>query len=85
VKRLSSRSERSYKVNHPFITINPAIAGGKPIIKGTRITVEMLAEEHVAGRTIEQLQYSYPHLSVEEIKDALAYAAEMKLTNMYAD
>jgi uncharacterized protein (DUF433 family) len=72
-------------MKHPLITTNPGIAGGKPVIKGTRITVEMLAEEHAAGRTIEQLQYSYPHLTVEEIKAALAYAAEMKLTNMYAD
>jgi uncharacterized protein (DUF433 family) len=72
-------------MNHPFITTNPGIAGGKPVIKGTRITVEMLAEEHAAGRTVEQLQYSYPHLIIEEIKDALAYAAEMKLTNMYVD
>ena len=70
-------------MKHPLITTNPGIAGGKPIIKGTRITVEMLAEEQAAGRTVEQLQYSYPHLTVEEIKAALAYAAEMKLTNTY--
>ena len=65
-------------MEHPLITTNPGIAGGKPIIKGTRITVEMLADEYAAGRTIEQLLYSYPHLTREQIEAALAYNAEMK-------
>lgn len=59
-------------MEHPLITTNPGIAGGKPIIKGTRITVEMLANEHTAGRTVEQLHYSYPHLTPEQIEAALA-------------
>jgi len=50
-------------MEHPLITTNPGIESGKPIIKGTRITVEMLADEYAGGRTIEQLLYSYPHLT----------------------
>ena len=42
-------------MEHPLITTNPGIEGGKPIIKGTRITVEMLAEEYAAGRSIVKL------------------------------
>lgn len=68
-------------MEHPLITINPGIAGGKPIIKGTHITAEMLAEEHTAGRTIEQLLYSYPHLTRDQIEAALVYA-DMKPTNI---
>lgn len=65
-------------MEHPLITINPGIAGGKPVIKGTRITVEMIADELATGRTIEQLLYSYPHLNREQIEAALAYDAEQK-------
>jgi uncharacterized protein (DUF433 family) len=72
-------------MEHALITTNPGIAGGKPIIKGTRIPVEMLANEHAAGRTVEQLHYSYPHLTLKQIEAALAYAADMKLTNMLTD
>jgi uncharacterized protein (DUF433 family) len=72
-------------MKHPLITTNPGIAGGKPIIKGTRITVEMLADEYAAGRTIEQLLYSYPHLRREQIEAALAYADDMKLTSIRTD
>ena len=39
-------------MEHPLITTNPGIEGGKPIIKGTRITVEMLADEYAVGGTI---------------------------------
>ena len=65
-------------MQHPLITINPGIAGGKPVVKGTRITVEMLADEFAAGRTIEQLLYSYPHLNREQVEAALAYDADQK-------
>lgn len=65
-------------MDHPLITTNPGIAGGKPIVKGTRITVEMLADEFAAGRTVEQILYSYPHLRREQIEAALAYDVEQK-------
>ena len=72
-------------MEHPLITTNPAIEGGKPIIKGTRVTVEMLADENAAGRTIEQLLYSYPHLTRKQIEAALAYAADMKHMSLRSD
>ncbi len=72
-------------MEHPLITTNPGIEGGKPIIKGTRITVEMLAGEYVAGRTVEQLLYSYPHLTRKQVEAALAYAADMKQMSLRTD
>jgi uncharacterized protein (DUF433 family) len=72
-------------MEHPLIVTNPGIEGGKPIIKGTRITVEMLADEYAAGRTIEQLLYSYPHLTRKQIEAALAYAADMKQMSLRTD
>jgi len=72
-------------MEHPLIATNPGIEGGKPIIKGTRITVEMLADEYAAGRPIEQLLYSYPHLTRKQIETALAYAADMKQTSLHID
>ena len=72
-------------MEHPLIITNPGIEGGKPTIKGTRITVEMLADEYTAGRTIEQLLYSYPHLTRKQIEAALAYAADMKQASLRTD
>ena len=60
-----------------MVTRNPGIADGKPIIKGTRITVEMLADEYAAGRTVEQMLRSYPHLTREQIKAALDYDSQI--------
>lgn len=71
-------------MDHPLITRNPGIAGGKPIIKGTRITVEMLAEEYAAGRTVEQILHSYPHLTREQVEAAIAYDSQMKQADKLA-
>ena len=72
-------------MEHSLNTTNPGIEGGKPIIKGTRITVEMLADEYAAGRSIEQLLYSYPFLTRRQIEAALAYAVDMKHMSLYTD
>lgn len=60
-----------------FITADPAIMMGKPVIAGTRITVELVLERLGAGSTIEQLLQDYPHLTREGIQAALSYAAEV--------
>jgi uncharacterized protein (DUF433 family) len=49
---------------------------GKPVIAGTRITVELLLTRLGAGETIEQLLLSHPRLTREAIQAALAFAAE---------
>ena len=45
----------------------------------------MLADEYAAGRTIEQLLYSYPHLTRKQIEAALVYAADMKQASLHTD
>ena len=49
---------------------------GKPCIKGTRITVELILRWLAAGRTFAELTEAYPHISDDDIKAALAYAAD---------
>ncbi len=59
-----------------LIISDPKIMVGKPIIKGTRITVEHILEELANGLTIEQILAEYPHLTREGIQAALRFAAE---------
>ena len=59
------------------IVSNPEIMMGKPVIKGTRITVEVILEKLSQGETIEQLIESYPGLTNDKVKQALAFAAEV--------
>lgn len=60
-----------------LIVSDPAIMMGKPVITGTRITVEVVLEKLAAGETIEQLLSAYPRLTHEGIFAALAFAAEV--------
>jgi len=63
------------------ISIDPTIMMGKPCIAGTRITVELILENISAGESIEQLLESYPRLTLKNIHDALAFAAESLRSN----
>jgi len=49
---------------------------GKPVIAGTRITVELILEKLAAGETIEQILEAHPRLTRESVLAALAYAAQ---------
>lgn len=60
-----------------YITRDPAIMLGKPIIKGTRITVELLIRKLAGGYSIESLLESYPHISKEQILAAFEYIADL--------
>lgn len=62
-------------MNFSFITSNSEILGSKPIIKGTRISVEFILELIASGGSIHQIAVSYPQLSIEAIKQAVSYAA----------
>ncbi len=59
-----------------LIESNPAVMMGKPVITGTRITVEMILEKMAAGETIEQLLASHPRLTREAILAAFDFAAQ---------
>jgi uncharacterized protein (DUF433 family) len=58
------------------IVINPKIMLGKPVIKGTRLTVELIIEKLAYGETIEDLKREYPFITEEDIRAALLYAAK---------
>ncbi len=58
------------------IDINPEVMLGKPVIRGTRITVELVLRELAEGATEADLLAQYPHLTLEDIKAAIAYAAD---------
>jgi uncharacterized protein (DUF433 family) len=58
------------------IEINPKVMLGKPVIRGTRIPVELLIRKLSEGATEGDLLDAYPRLKVEDIKAALAFAAD---------
>jgi uncharacterized protein (DUF433 family) len=58
------------------IEINPKVMFGKPVIRGTRITVELILRKLAEGATIADLIQAYPHLSTDDIQAAIAYAAD---------
>ena len=57
-----------------FIQSDPEIMMGKPVIRGTRISVELILEKVAAGESIEQIHQEHPHVSAEQIRAALEYA-----------
>ncbi len=59
-----------------LIVSNPEIMVGKPVVRGTRITVEMILEKLSEGETVEQVLDGHPRLAEESIRAALAFARE---------
>ena len=57
------------------IVSNPAILGGKPIVRGTRISVELILEWVASGATRDDILRKHPNLSAADVEQALAYAA----------
>nr|WP_290221325.1 DUF433 domain-containing protein [Trichocoleus desertorum] len=58
-----------------LIVSDPKIMMGKPVIRGTRITVELILEKLSAGESVEQILEAHPRLTREAIQAALAFAA----------
>ena len=59
------------------ISINPKICAGKPCIRGTRIWVSLIVDNIAAGISDEEILAAYPSLTKEDLRAALAYAAEL--------
>lgn len=59
-----------------YIQSDPSIMMGKPVIKGTRITVEHILDKLAAGENIDQILSSHPRLTKEHVLAALAFAAQ---------
>ncbi|MPZ35876.1 MAG: DUF433 domain-containing protein [Rhodospirillales bacterium] len=63
-------------MSHPRITATPDVMMGKPCVKGTRITVELVLRKLGAGRSFADLLEVYPQLTEEDLRAALAFAAD---------
>jgi len=67
-----------------WINADPNIMLGKPVIRGTRITVELVLQKIAAGQTIDQILSDYPHLTREGVVAALEYALEsVRVEHLY--
>jgi uncharacterized protein (DUF433 family) len=64
------------KMRDKVIVSDPKVMMGKPIIAGTRITVELVLEKLAAGETIRQITEAHPRVTPEAIQAALLFAAE---------
>ncbi len=60
-----------------YITVDPAVCHGRACISGTRIMASVVLDNLAAGVSIEEILKSYPSLSRESVKAAIAYAAEL--------
>ena len=69
--------------NH--IESNPSVMLGKPVIKGTRLTVELILQKLSEGASAKQLIVAYPSLQVNDILAVLAYASHMISTEAILD
>jgi len=63
-------------MEEPLIVSDPKVMVGKPVVKGTRITVEHILNEIANGLTIERILAEYPHLTRLGVVAALRFAAE---------
>ncbi len=60
----------------PMIEATPNIMMGKPVVAGTRITVELILEKLAAGESVEQIIQAHPRLTHDAVQAALAFAAK---------
>ena len=65
------------------ITVDPLIAGGKPVIRGTRIYVATILDSLAEGLTAEQIVDHYPSLKPDDIRAALAYGGLLAQENTF--
>lgn len=59
------------------ITTDPAVLVGKPVVKGTRVPVELVLAKLSANPDVADLLVDYPHLTLDQVRDCLRFAAEL--------
>lgn len=74
-RRLRARVVPSNMDYARFITLDPAIRGGKPCLRGSRMTVQDVLEYLAAGMSFEQILDDFPDLTTDDIRACLSYAA----------
>ena len=75
---LSDKDERAMNPLLQRISIDPAICGGKPCIRGTRIWVSLILDLLAEGLSEAELLAEYPQLAHEDVLAAIAYGAEQR-------
>lgn len=65
------------------VSVDPNVCAGKPCIRGTRIYIAIILDGLAEGLTPEQIIDHYPHLTLDDIRAALAYAAELSRENVW--
>lgn len=63
-------------MNHSLIVSDPAVMMGKPVIAGTRITVELILEKLAAGESVAEILTAHPRLTKEAVLAAIDFAAQ---------
>ncbi len=64
----------------PLIVSDPAVMMGKPVVAGTRVTIELILEKAAAGESVEQILAAHPRLARAEVLAAFDFAARMLRT-----
>lgn len=59
------------------IISNPQILNGKPVIAGTRISVELILDRIASGMSLKDILQDYPHLTTDQIQAAISYAKKL--------
>ena len=65
------------------VSVNPQVCAGKPCIRGTRIYIAIILDGLAEGLTPQQIIDHYPQLTLDDIRAALAYAAELSRENIW--
>ena len=63
-------------MKHERIEINPAVMAGKPVIRGTRIPVDMILRKLGVGLSVQEILEDHPHITAEDVQAAQAFAAD---------
>jgi uncharacterized protein (DUF433 family) len=60
-------------VTHPYVTREPGVQGGRPVIKATRFPVSSIVQNHRRGLSVDEILREFPHLTPAQVYDALSY------------
>jgi uncharacterized protein (DUF433 family) len=66
-----ARESRTYEDR---IAVDPEVMAGKPVVKGTRVPVELVLQRLASNPDVAELLAAYPHLTIEDVKACLGYA-----------
>ncbi len=65
---------KAVRLKYPYIDKRAGVCGGRAVVKGTRIPVWIVFQRYRGRQSAEEIQAAYPHLSLSQIHEALAYA-----------